>query len=63
MPWVKFTADFDWHLKPSHVTAYKAGMRQLVTTPCAAEAIKLGKAVKLEASKRPSARGKADGRR
>jgi hypothetical protein len=35
MPWVHFTADFDWKPKPQVTIAYRKGQRLLVTTPCA----------------------------
>lgn len=43
MPWVRFTADYDYHVpgKPV-VIAYKAGMKLLVTTPCSEAAIAKG---------------------
>ena len=44
MPWIRFTADFDWRPKHGVTIAYKAGMVKLVTTPCAVAAIAAGKA-------------------
>jgi hypothetical protein len=44
MPWVVFTADHDWRVKPHVMIAYKAGMKCLVTSRCATEAIAKGKA-------------------
>lgn len=44
MPWVRFTADFDWKPKPTVTMAYKAGDTKLVTTPCARQAKALGRA-------------------
>lgn len=34
MPWIRFTANFDWRKAPRVVTAYKAGMVQLVSQAC-----------------------------
>lgn len=47
MPKVRFTSDFNFR-RPLVTVAYKAGMKALVTTPCAKEAIEKGKAVLLE---------------
>lgn len=47
MPRITFTADFDWappELNGRWLRAYKAGMTELVTTPCAAAAIAAGRA-------------------
>jgi len=46
MPWVKFTADFDWKPTRQTTVAYRAGDEKLVTTPCAKAAVAAGKAVK-----------------
>jgi len=46
MPWVRFTADFDFKPMPTVTQAYRAGQVVLVTTPCAEAAIAKGKAVK-----------------
>lgn len=54
MPWVRFTADFDFKPKPAVTIAYRAGDDKLVTTPCANAAIALGKATKLPSRKRKS---------
>lgn|GEM_PF-1818367 len=35
MPWVHFTAAFDWKPKPQVTIAYPAGFTGLVTTRCA----------------------------
>lgn len=48
MPWVHFTADFDWKPKPQVTIAYREGQRFLVTTPCANAALAKGVAVKLK---------------
>lgn len=48
MPWVNFTADFDWKPKPQVTIGYRKGQRFLVTTPCANAAIAKGVAVKLK---------------
>lgn len=48
MPWVRFTADFDWYppeRNGRYCIAYKSGMELLVTTPCAVAAETAGKAV------------------
>ena len=48
MPWVRFTRDFDWDVpeRNRRVTiAYKRGMKRLVRTACAQEAIRAGAAV------------------
>lgn len=44
MPWLKFTADFDWRPQIGTVLAYKAGTVALVTTPCADAAKAAGNA-------------------
>ena len=46
MPWVRFTAPFDWHPKVGVIFAYQAGQVKLVTRRCAAEALAAGKAEK-----------------
>jgi hypothetical protein len=51
MPWVEFTADFDWSPIPHVTTAYTKGMRLLVTQPCSKRAIELGRAVKVATPK------------
>lgn len=48
MPWVQFTADFDWKPTPQVTIAYRAGQRLLVTTPCANAAIAKSVAEKLK---------------
>ena len=50
MPWVRFTADHDFKPRPAVTLAYLAGQVRLVTTPCAQQAIALGRA---EACDRP----------
>lgn len=50
MPWVRFTAPFDFHIKHNVTIAYKAGGEYLVKQRCADEAMKAGKAV--EAARR-----------
>jgi hypothetical protein len=47
MPWVRFTADFDWKPKPQVTIAYRDGDELLVTSPCAEAAVKASKAVKI----------------
>ncbi|QIG68370.1 hypothetical protein EVB74_036 [Rhizobium phage RHph_Y3_56_1] len=44
MPWVRFTADYDWRATPAVTLAYKADTVAFVTTPCAAAAKAAGKA-------------------
>lgn len=44
MPWVRFTAAFDWHAKPNVTIAYRAGQRYLVSQACATAALNDGKA-------------------
>ncbi len=51
MPWVRFTARFDFHVKPNMTISYKAGNSYLVKQRCAEEAIKAGKAVETERRK------------
>ena len=46
MPWVRFTADFDWKPTRRVTYAYRAGDQKMVTTPCALAAVAAGKAVK-----------------
>lgn len=46
MPWVRFTADFDWKPTPQVTIGYRAGTEKLVTTPCAQAAAVARKAVK-----------------
>jgi hypothetical protein len=43
MPWVAFSAAFDWKPKPSVTQAYLAGDVKLVTTACASAAEAKGK--------------------
>ena len=45
MPWVLFTAPFDFHVKPNVTISYRPGGTYLVKQRCADEAIKAGKAV------------------
>jgi flavoprotein len=50
MPWVTFTADFDWRppaFKRRVVLAYKSGTTELVKRDCATAAISAGKAIEL----------------
>lgn len=61
MPWVHFTARFDWMPKRQVMIAYKAGMTCLVSAACAAAAKKKGVAV--DAARpdgAPRSRGNAD---
>ncbi|MER2536032.1 MAG: hypothetical protein ABTQ31_12800 [Rhizobiaceae bacterium] len=50
MPWVRFTADFDFKPKPLVTIAYRAGHVLNVTSDCAAKAIAAGKAVRMKKS-------------
>lgn len=45
MPWVKFTADFDWRPRANVVMAYRRSTVDLVTTACARAAKAKGVAV------------------
>jgi hypothetical protein len=54
MPWVTFTAAFDFKPKAAVTIAYRAGETRLVTTPCAQMAKAAGKAI---ASRKPKAGG------
>lgn len=50
MAWIELTADFDWsppELNGWSTTAFKAGMRCPVTTPCADAALAAGVAVRM----------------
>jgi hypothetical protein len=61
MPWVRFTADFDWYppeRRGHWCKAYKAGTVDLVTSPCAAAAIAAGKVERCDKPK-----DKTNGRR
>jgi hypothetical protein len=51
MPWVRFTANFDWKPKPQVTQAFLAGQERNVTTPCADAAIAKGAAVKIRKEK------------
>jgi hypothetical protein len=57
MPWVRFSADFDFKPKPSLTLAYRAGDEKLVTTPCAQAAVAAGKGTIVKKARK----GKADG--
>jgi hypothetical protein len=48
MPWVRFTANYDWKKTPRVVTAYKAGMVQLVSQACRDAAVAASAAVEIE---------------
>ena len=45
MPWVRFTADFDWSPRYGATIAYRAGMVLNVTRRCRDGAVKANKAV------------------
>ncbi|MDB5458148.1 MAG: hypothetical protein JWP92_3733 [Caulobacter sp.] len=57
MPWVRFTADFDFTpAKERRVTiGYLAGMRMLVTTECFTRAKAKGRAVRIATPRREQA--------
>jgi hypothetical protein len=50
MPWIRFTANYDWQPSPKVMVAYKAGTVHLVKGEVARAAIAAGKA---EAAERP----------
>lgn len=51
MPWVRFTAPFDFHVRHNVTISYKAGAEYLVKRACAEQAIKAGKAQPVERGK------------
>lgn len=53
MPWLKFTAPFNWQVRPTVTIHYKAGRTYLVTRRCASEAMKARKA---QPTERPKAK-------
>lgn len=55
MPWLRFTANFDWKPRPQVTQAFLAGQERNVTTPCAEAAIAKGVAVKLPRKRKPDA--------
>lgn len=56
MPYVRFTADFDFKPRPAVTQAFRVGEVRLVTTACAVVAEARGKAVRCDKPK-----GDADG--
>ena len=49
MPWVRFSADFDWPVPERNgqaLIAYRTGMVKLVRKACAEQAIAAGKAAR-----------------
>ena len=52
MPWLRFTANFDWKPKPQVTIAFKAGQEKNVPTPCAEAALAKGVAVRLPRKRR-----------
>ncbi|GHC61594.1 hypothetical protein GCM10010136_02240 [Limoniibacter endophyticus] len=44
MPWVRFTANFDWSPRYGVTIAYKTGETYNVTRACAARALDVGRA-------------------
>lgn len=59
MPWVRFTADFDFKPKAAVTVAYKAGDEKMVTTPCAAAAVARGKGEIVNKKRKGAANGSA----
>jgi len=55
MPWIRFTADFDFKPKAAVTLAYVAGQEKNVTRECASRAVAAGKAVRIKRT------GKHDG--
>ncbi len=51
MPWVLFTAPFDFHVRHNVTISYKRGNSYLVKQRCADEALKAGKAVETQRRK------------
>ncbi len=57
MPWFEFTADFDWHIpqyKGRVTRPFEKGARLFVTRACADEAVRLGRAKRIERPKHGS---------
>ncbi len=54
MPWVRFTARFDFEVKPRVWISYKAGSVFLVKQRCFDEAVKAGKAIAVERRRKVS---------
>lgn len=52
MPWVRFTANFDWKPTLKVMYAYRAGSVHLVHSRCAEQAIRAGKAEPCERPER-----------
>lgn len=48
MPWVRFTAGFDFKPKPAVTQAFRAGEEKFVTTECARQAMAADKAVRIK---------------
>ena len=49
MPWVRFVQAFNYRIaRRKVVIAYPAGLECLVKTECAAQAVRLGRAVEIE---------------
>ncbi|EHK56821.1 hypothetical protein [Allomesorhizobium alhagi] len=55
MPWVRFTADFDWKPRPQVTIAYRMGQEVNVTTLCAARAVSASMAVRIKKAKKLNA--------
>lgn len=58
MPWVKFSADFDWNHNPRSLVAYRAGESYLVSQAAADAAQAAGKGQVVPDAERPTARRK-----
>lgn len=52
MPWIRVTDDADYRPLPRVMQTFRAGQIRLVTTPCAEDLIKRGKAVRLPTPRR-----------
>ncbi len=57
MPWVRFTAPFNYHVKRNVTIAYKPGHVCLVKIACADQAIRSGKAVEIERPRKADKHG------
>jgi len=57
MPWMRFSADWDWKPRPSTTVAFRSGDIKFVTRACASRALAAGKA---ESTERPCHDGRKD---
>lgn len=62
MPWLHFTATYDFIPKPAVTIRYPAGYVGLVTTPCANRAVAAGKAERLPTPNRVEAKNRCNGK-